>query len=60
MNLDNTNLRKQTSVHLLWGQTALIVDEKGSIKIDFNNIINSPEEDFLEFFVEMKFSVLLS
>ena len=34
--LDKTNLRKQTSVHLLWGQTTLIVNEKGSTKIDFN------------------------
>ena len=36
VNLDTTNLRKQTSVHLLWGQTTLIVDKKGSTKIDFN------------------------
>ena len=29
MNLDKTNLRKQTRVHLLWSQAPLIVDEKG-------------------------------
>ena len=36
VNLDNTNLRKQTNVHLLWGQASLIIDEKGSTKINFN------------------------
>ena len=35
VNLDKTNLRKQTSVHLLLGQATLIVNEKGSTKIDF-------------------------
>ena len=35
VNLDKTNLRKQTSVHLLLGQATLIVYEKGSTKIDF-------------------------
>ena len=35
MNLDKTNLRKQKSVHLLLGQATLIVNEKGSTKIDF-------------------------
>ena len=34
--LDKTNLRKQTSVHLLWGQATLIVKEKRSTKIDFH------------------------
>jgi len=34
--LDKTNLRKQTSVHLLWDQATLIVEEKRSTKIDFN------------------------
>ena len=36
VNLDKTNLRKQTSVHL-WGHVVLkiIVDEKGSTKVDF-------------------------
>ena len=38
MNLDKTNLRKQTRVHLLWSQAPLIVDEKG---------IKSPEDDFI-------------
>ena len=36
VNFDNTNLRKQTNVHLLWGQASLIVEEKSSTKIDFN------------------------
>ena len=35
VNLDDNNLRKRTSVHLLWGQITLIVDKKGSTKIDF-------------------------
>ena len=35
VNLDKTNLRKQTSVHMLLGQATLIVYEKGSTKIDF-------------------------
>ena len=43
VNLDNTNLRKQTNVHLLWGQASLIVEEKSSTKIDFNN---SPNDYF--------------
>ena len=38
MNLDKTNLRKQTRVHLLWSQAPLIVDERG---------IKSPEDDFI-------------
>ena len=36
VNLDKNNLRKRTSVHLLLGQATLIVDKKGSTKIDFN------------------------
>ena len=36
VNLDNTNLRKQTNVNLLWSRATLIVTEKGSTKIDFN------------------------
>ena len=45
MNLDKTNLRKQTSLHLLWGQATLVVDKKGSTKIDF---INSPEDQRMD------------
>ena len=36
VNFDNNNLRKQTNVHLLWGQASIIVDEKGSTKVYFN------------------------
>ena len=42
VNLDKTNLRKQTRVHLLWSQAPLIVDEKG---------IKSPEDDFIFLYI---------
>ena len=50
VNLDKNNLRKQTSVHLLWGQTTVIVDEKGSTKID------SPEDDFIFYIINPKYT----
>ena len=50
VNLDKNNLRKQTSVHLLWGQTTLIVEEKRSTKIDFNKfarrLLGEKNKDF--------------
>jgi len=50
VNLDKNNLRKQTSVHLLWGQTTLIVEGKRSTKIDFNKfarrLLGEKNKDF--------------
>ena len=52
VNLDKNNLRKRTSAHLLLGQATLIVNEKGSTKIDFNKLIlktSSGKEDFFSY-----------
>jgi len=51
VNLDKTNLRKQTSVHLLWGQTTLIVNEKGSTKIDFNKFAKRLLREDKDFYI---------
>ena len=49
VNLDNTNLRNRTSVHL-WGYATLIVDEKGSTKIDFSKVARRQFQEKLKIF----------